>query len=244
MSVTALAVGVATGSGVLSFLAPCTVPLLPAYVGVLSGASAGAPPERQPGLLLRGSLLYVLGFAIVFTALGALAGTLGSVVREAGGPVQRGGGVLVVVLGVLLLAESRLGWLSRAAPQTGGVTSRLARSGSTVAPLLLGVVFGTAFTPCVGPFLGAVLAFAAGQGGAATGAVLLFSYALGLGVPFVLAALAVASSPGLARTLSRASRTVSLIGGLALIVLGLALVTGEYSRVSGYLVQLLPGALV
>lgn len=181
----------------------------------------------------------------MFTALGALAGTLGSVVRETGGPVQRGGGVLVVVLGLLLLVESRTGWLSRAAPRTrGGGAFRLARSGSTAAPLLLGVVFGTAFTPCVGPFLGAVLAFAAGQGGAVTGAVLLFSCALGLGVPFVLAALAVASSPGLTRGLSRASRTVSLVGGVALVVLGVSLVTGEYARVSGHLVQLLPGALV
>lgn len=235
-----LALFVSAGSGIISFLSPCTVPLLPAYVGVLSGSSTGATIEEQPGRLLRGALLYVVGFGSVFVLLGALAGSVGSQIRDAGGPVQRIGGVLVLALAGLLLTEARFGFLSRVAPSTGGATARLARSSSVLAPLLLGVVFGTAFTPCVGPFLGAVLAFAAGQGGAGTGALLLAAYALGLGVPFVLAALAVASSPGLAGRLSRAARSVSLIGGVALLVLGAALVTGEYQRVSGYLVQLLP----
>lgn len=235
-----LALVVAVGSGVLSFLAPCTVPLLPAYVGVLSGSSAGVPADRQGVRLLRGAVLYVIGFAVVFVALGALAGGAGSVVRASGGPVQRAGGVLVLVLAVALLVERRLGLLSRVAPSSGGLMARLGRSRSWGAPLLLGLVFGTAFTPCVGPYLGAVLAFAAGQGGTGTGALLLAAYALGLGVPFVLAALAVAASPGLARRLSAASRTTSLVGVVLLVVLGVALLSGEYGVVAGWFARLLP----
>lgn len=239
-----LALVVAVGSGVLSFLAPCTIPLLPAYVGVLSGSSAGVPEAEQGQRLVVGSLLYVLGFASVFVTIGALAGTAGAAVRSSGGSVQRLGGVLVLLLALALLLESRLCLLSRISVAPHGVQARLARSRSWLAPLLLGVVFGTAFTPCVGPFLGAVLALAAGQGGAGTGALLLAAYALGLGIPFVVAALAVASSPGLARTLARASRPVALIGGVVLLVLGVALVSGEYGRVAGDLARFLPAASV
>ena len=230
-----LALVVALGSGVVSFLAPCTIPLLPAYVGVLSGSS---------GSFVRGSLLYVTGFAAVFVTLGALAGGAGSAVREAGGPVQRAGGVLVLVMAVLLLFESRLGLLSRLALSADGTKARLAQSSSWAAPLLLGLVFGTAFTPCVGPFLGSVLAFAATSGGAGTGALLLTAYALGLGIPFVLAGLALAASPGLTQRLNRASRCVSLVGGLVLVALGLALVTGRYGDVAGKFAQLLPSTAV
>ena len=239
-----LALVVALGSGVVSFLAPCTIPLLPAYVGVLSGSSTGVPAGRQGSRLLRGALLYVLGFSAVFVALGALAGGAGSAVRQSGGIVQRIGGALVLLLASALLAESRLGLLSRVSLPAGALRARLAASGGWAAPLLLGVVFGTAFTPCVGPFLGTVLAFAATSGGAGTGALLLTAYAVGLGVPFVLAALAVAASPGLAARLSRASRTVSLVGAAVLFVLGLALVTGSYGTVAGAFARLLPSTAV
>ena len=239
-----LALVVALGSGVVSFLAPCTIPLLPAYVGVLSGSAAGVAVEKQAARLVRGSVLYVLGFGSVFVSLGALAGGAGSTIRHAGGPVQRAGGVLVLVLAVLLLLESRMGLLSRLTLSADGAKARLARSPSWAAPLLLGVVFGTAFTPCVGPFLGSVLAFAATSGGAGTGALLLAAYALGLGIPFVVAGLALAASPGLALRLNRASRTVSLIGAVVLLALGLALVTGKYGEVAGEFARLLPSTAV
>lgn len=226
---------VALGSGVVSFLAPCTIPLLPAYVGVLSGAT---------GSFVRGSLLYVVGFSTVFVTLGALAGGAGSQIRQAGGPVQRAGGVLVLAMAALLLLESRLGLLSRVSLSADGTKARLARSSSWAAPLLLGVVFGTAFTPCVGPFLGTVLAFAATSGGAGTGALLLAAYALGLGIPFVLAGLALAASPGLTQRLNRASRWVSLVGAFVLVVLGLALVSGQYGSVAGQFARLLPSTAV
>ncbi len=226
-----LALVFALGSGLVSFLAPCTVPLLPAYVGVLSGSRGG---------FVQGSLLYVVGFSAVFVTLGAVAGGAGSAIRHAGGPVQRAGGALVVVLALLLLLEARLGWLSRVAVSADGTRARLARSTSWAAPLLLGLVFGTAFTPCVGPFLGSVLAFASTSQGAGTGALLLLAYALGLGLPFVIAGLLLSASPGLTARLSRASRRVSLVGGVVLLALGIALLTGTYADVAGGFARILP----
>ncbi len=231
---------VAFGSGVVSFLAPCTIPLLPAYVGVLSGSSAGVPVEQQGARLLRGSLLYVVGFAAVFVLLGIAAGSVGHAVREAGGPVQRIGGVVVVAMALLLIAESRWGLLARVLPGGDRGRSRLARSQSAFAPLLLGVVFATAFTPCVGPFLGATLTVAATDHGAVRGGALLAVYAVGLGVPFVVASLLVSGTPGIARVLTRWSRPVSVVGGLLLVGLGLALATGSYGQVSGSLARLNP----
>ena len=237
-----LAVVVAFGAGVASFLAPCTVPLLPAYVAVLSGASGDAAGDRGDGQgrrLLTGSLLYVLGFTLVFVALGLLAGSVGAAVRRAGGPVQRGGGVVVIALAVLLLAEPRLGLLSRFASGDRG-RRRLALSTSRWSPLALGVVFGAAFTPCVGPFLAGVLTLAAREGGAATGGVLLGVYSLGLGAPFVVAALAAGSSSRVVGPLVRASRPAAVVGAALLGVMGVAMVIGEWSRVTGWLVQVLP----
>jgi cytochrome c-type biogenesis protein len=211
-----LAVVVAFGFGVVSFLAPCTVPLLPAYVAVLSTG------ERR---LVPAALLYVLGFTVVFVALGLAAGGLGRAVRASGSGAQRVGGVVVVAFGLLLLLDARLGLLSRLP----------ARRLVATTPFALGLVAGTAFTPCAGPFLGAVLTVSALQGATLRGGVLLAAYALGLGVPFVAAAYAVSASPRLTRGLTRASRVVSVVGGVLLLALGGLLVSGAYGGLASRL---------
>lgn len=133
------------------------------------------------------------------------------------------------------------GGLSRAGGgRVGERQAAVLRRAGGSAPLLLGVVFATAFTPCVGPFLAAVLTLAASSGGAGAGGLLLASYALGLGLPFVVAALAVAAVPGLARRMSRAAGVVSVVGGALLAVLGEALLLGRYDALTGWLVALAP----
>ncbi len=211
-----LALVVAFGFGVVSFLAPCTVPLLPAYVAVLTAG------ERR---LVPAALAYVAGFAAVFVALGLAAGGIGRAVRADGGTAQRAGGVVVLLFALLLLAEARLGLLARLP----------ARRVAGTAPFALGLVSGTAFTPCVGPFLGAVLTLGAVQGASLKGGLLLGAYALGLGVPFVAAAYAVSVSPRLTRALTRASRGVSLVGAVLLLALGALLVSGRYGALAGRL---------
>jgi cytochrome c-type biogenesis protein len=201
-----LAVVVAFGFGVLSFLAPCTVPLLPAYAAVL------ATGRR----LITGALLYVLGFSLVFVTLGLAAGAL----PLDGVPAQRAGGVVVLALAVMLLLDR-----GPSVPRVAGVT----------APFALGVVAGTAFTPCVGPFLGAVLTLGALEGASLRGGVLLGAYSLGLGVPFVAAAYAVTVSPPLARGLTRAARPLRVAGAVLLAGLGVLLVSGAYGRLASAL---------
>lgn len=236
-----LALVVAFGNGVLSFAAPCTVPLLPAFLGVLSRATAGVPEAQWPRRLVVGSLLYVAGFTAVFVLLGVLAGSLGSRVGTAGSPVQRAAGGIVLLVAALLLAEARLGWLTRLAGGDGS-RSQPAWSRSLGAPVLLGVVFGTAFAPFVGPFLATALALAATSTSTTRGGVLIAAYAIGIGVPFVLAALGVAGSPRLARTLARVSGPLALGGAMLLALLGLVLVAGRYGVLAGWLARMLPFA--
>ncbi|HZI39978.1 MAG TPA: cytochrome c biogenesis protein CcdA, partial [Acidimicrobiia bacterium] len=183
------------GAGVASFLAPCLVPLLPAYLGIIAGEAVEA---RDPARVVPATLLFVLGFSLVFAGFGAAAGLLGSALTEVQDGVQRVGGVVVAIMGLVLLGVIR-GPLARERRLIG----RVGRMTGPLRPVVVGVAFGAAWSPCVGPLLGAALTVAAASGDAGRGAVLLFAYALGIGVPFVVASLGLASSPRLAERLRR-----------------------------------------
>lgn len=219
------------GAGVASFLAPCVVPLLPAYLGVIAG-EAHERPERS----VRATAVFVLGFAAVFAALGAVAGLAGSALGGAQGALQRVGGIVVIAMGLVLLGVLGGRWTRerRLLPPVPAVT------GSFLRPFAIGVAFGAAWTPCVGPLLGAALTVAAASGQALRGTLLLVAYALGIGVPFVLASLGLASSPGAARALRRIGPAVERVGGVLLVVLGLLLVTGAYAHLTSYLARFTP----
>jgi cytochrome c-type biogenesis protein len=226
---------IAFGAGSVSFFAPCVVPLLPAYVSYLGGAALPeirSNPSAFQKRIVQGSLLYILGFGLVFVALGVLAGVLGSGLRAQEGVLQRVGGLLVIAMGLALSGALPARLTQRSfnlfrQPDPG------ARLGAT--PFLLGVVFGTAWTPCVGPVLASILVLAADSRRAGTGAALLGAYTLGLGLPFALASLTVASFPGVLRPLARFSHGVSRVAGALLILLGVLLVLGLYTTLTGYL---------
>jgi cytochrome c-type biogenesis protein len=226
---------VAFSAGAVSFFAPCVVPLLPAYVSYLGGA---ALPEIRdnPSLfqrrMVRGGLLFVAGFGIVFVALGVGAGFVGgTVVSQQKVLLQRAGGVLVIVMGLALLGLLP----GRIAERSFSPAGTTARAGS--APLVLGLVFGAAWTPCVGPVLAVILALAAERGMAFRGGLLLGAYTVGLGLPFVVCSLLAASFPAVMRPLSRFAAELSRISGVLLVVLGLLLVVGIYQTLAGYLAQ-------
>ena len=220
------------GAGVASFLAPCLVPLLPAYLGIIAGEAVEA---RDPAKAVPATLLFVLGFSLVFAGFGAAAGLLGSALTEVQDGVQRVGGVVVVIMGLVLLGVVR-GPLGRERRLIG----RVGRMGGPLRPVVVGVAFGAAWSPCVGPLLGAALTVAAGSGDAGRGAVLLFAYALGIGVPFVVASLGLASSPRLAERLRRVGPRVERVAGGLLIVLGVLLATGTYRHLASYLARFTP----
>jgi cytochrome c-type biogenesis protein len=221
------------GAGVASFLAPCIVPLLPAYLGIIVGEAADA---HDPARAVPATAVFVLGFGVVFASFGAAAGLLGSSLHHVQDLLQRVGGVVVAVMGLALLGvvrgpfarEKRL--LHRLpAPRLGPLR-----------PFVVGVAFGAAWSPCVGPLLAAALTVAARSGEAARGGLLLLAYAMGIGVPFLLAALGFASSPGLADRLRRAGPIIERVAGCLLIVLGLLLATGTYSYLTSYLARFTP----
>jgi len=237
---------VAFAAGAVSFFAPCVVPLLPAYVTYLGGAPLtrlGARPLEFQRRVLSGGVLYVLGFSFVFVCLGVAASFVGSALVAQKLILERVGGLIVIVMGLALL-----GWLpgsiaARRWSFGGGEGTGLATMTekgpwhTRVAPLLLGIAFGTAWTPCVGPVLFSILTLAAGRQQVVEGGLLLAAYAAGLGLPFIVFSLLVASLPGLLRPLARFSAGISRAAGALLVVLGLLLLSGLYQSLTGYLAQ-------
>ncbi|QAY64319.1 cytochrome c biogenesis protein CcdA [Xylanimonas allomyrinae] len=225
-----LAVPVAILAGLVSFASPCVLPLVPGYVGYVSGmaaATAGSAPGRTApvrGRVLAGVALFVAGFTAVFVALMAAAGAVGVHLVQWQGVIQRVLGVVVVLMGLAFLGG--LPFLQR--------ERRLhlsPRAGLWGAPLL-GVVFGLGWTPCVGPTLGAVQVLALDEASVARGVALGIAYCLGLGVPFLLVALGLQASQRMLGFLRRHRLAILRVGGGLLVLIGLALVTGVWGAVT------------
>lgn len=214
------------GAGVASFLAPCVLPLMPAYVGMMAGEATD--DSRS---LTTAALTFVGGFSAVFVAFGAFSGQLGSSVTAAQTSMQRVGGVLIAVFGVLLLA----GHLGRFAGSHHLLGTVRLPGGRLARPLVMGVAFGTAWTPCVGPLLGAALVVAAESRAPIEGAALLTAYSLGIGAPFIAIALAASSSARVPAWMARWSPRLAPATAVVLVAFGVALASGLYERIIGQL---------
>jgi cytochrome c-type biogenesis protein len=236
----------AFSAGALSFFAPCVVPLLPAYVSYLGGA--GLPVIQRDvaafqSRIVRGGVLYVFGFGLVFVLLGVGAALLGHNLLAGRQFLQRFGGAVVIVMGLALLGALPAGLAGRRFTLIGAGAARLQAAAEipahrgTLGPFLLGIVFGAAWTPCVGPVLGSILVLAGTRQQALEGALLLGCYTLGLGLPFILCSLLVASFPAVTRPLARIASGLSRAAGALLVVLGVLLVSGLYQSIAGYLAQ-------
>jgi cytochrome c-type biogenesis protein len=220
------------GAGVASFLAPCIVPLVPAYLGLVVGESVQA---RDTARAVPATLVFILGFGLVFAGLGTAAGQLGSSLSTLQDVLERVGGAIVLVLGLVLLGVVRGRWL-----QERRLVHRLPAGGGPLRPLVLGIAFGAAWSPCVGPLLGAALFVAARSAEPVRGALLLSAYAAGIGVPFLMASLGLASSPAITERLRRIGPRLERIAGGLLVVLGVLLATGTYAHLTSYLARFTP----
>jgi cytochrome c-type biogenesis protein len=231
------AAAISLAAGAVSFASPCVLPLVPVYLGFVSGLSGTDMAEggaRARGAVVAGAGLFVLGFAVFFTLVGGAFGALGAALVAQRELLGRVGGVLVAALGLFLLGVWRPRRLERERRALG-----LVRRGGLLAAFPLGVVFGAGWTPCIGPTLAAILTLTAvGEDASpARGAVLAFAYAVGLGVPFLGVAVALRGGLGALRLLRGRSILVERVGGAMLLAVGVLLVTGLWDR---FIVQLQP----
>ena len=226
----------AFAAGIVSFLSPCVLPLVPAYVSYVAGGSHNReqPLQLEQRLEALGmSAFFVAGFYSVFVAFGASASALGQLLLRYRYEANLVAGAVVVLFGLFMLGLWRwLPWLLR------DLRFSPPRGAGPVAAFLLGVAFAFGWTPCIGPVLGAILALTAA--GAADGVGLLGAYALGLGVPFLLSALFVDRAAGALRRLRGVGVAIQYGGGLVLVGLGVAMLTGQLSVFANWLLDAVP----
>ena len=216
-----VAAGVAALVGLIGFLSPCVLPLVPGYLSYVAGLSGDAakPSQRR---MVAGALLFVLGFTAIFVSQGIVFGELGSSIETHRMTIERVLGAVTILMGVVFLGAVP-------AMQREWRLHRLPRPGLLGAPLL-GVVFGLAWAPCLTPTLGAVNSLAYTQGTAGRGALLQVFYCIGLGIPFVLVALGFGWVATALAFVRRHRRAISRAGGVLLIVIGILLVTGQWDH--------------
>lgn len=219
-----LAVLVAALAGAVSFASPCVLPLVPGYVGYVTGLSGSSLEDRKTSRVVVGITLFVLGFAVVFVALGAAFSTVGMLLNEWMDVVNRVLGVIVILAGVVFMGG--IPFLQRTVPAL-----KRPQAGLAGAPVL-GAVFALSWAPCMGPTLAAVLALSTGfgaQGALARGTLLAFVYCLGLGIPFIIVAVLIHKGLGRLEWVRKHQTAIMRAGGVMLIVLGLLLVSGLWT---------------
>ena len=226
-----LALPVALLAGLVSFFSPCVVPLLPGYLSYATGLGAAQVVDGSGsrGRMLAGTSLFVLGFATVFVNSGVVAGSAGRALNEYRDVITRVLGVVVIVLGLIFAGVLRIG-------QSDLRLNRVPAVGVAAAPLV-GVVFALGWTPCLSPTLGVVINLGFSEGTALRGGLLGFAYALGLGLPFVVAGLAFTRMARAVSVLRRHQSTIMRIGGILLVGVGLLLVSGAWDWVTGTMRQ-------
>lgn len=225
---------VAFTSGLVSFFAPCVVPLLPAYLGYVSGVSL-TELKKEGGIaryrkeIVLSSIAYIIGFSIVFVILGTTAASLGMVFRMHDVLIQRAGGILIMLFALNFMGVLRVPFLG------GGHQFKLPSWTEKLGygrAFVVGVVFATAWTPCVGAVLGAILTLAAASQTASTGAVMLFVYSLGISIPFMIISLMIAQLPVMLKVITKHLGTVSKIAGVLLFVIGFLLFNNTVGLIS------------
>lgn len=223
----------AFAAGLLSFLSPCVLPLVPSYLAYVGGGSASRLTA------LRNSVLFVLGFSLIFILLGASASFFGSLLLDYRSWLIRFGGATVIAFGLMLLGLFKLPFLYR--------TAKAEYRGNTSTPLgatLMGMSFAIGWTPCVGPVLGAILTLAGASASLSTGTLLLAVYAAGLAIPFLLAALGLGAFERFSKRFRTFLPWVERISGGILVLAGVLMLSGYYTRLNTVMIRLTPAWLL
>jgi cytochrome c-type biogenesis protein len=205
---------VAVLAGLISFISPCVLPLVPGYLSFAAGYS------KSKGRVFLGSILFVLGFSVLFISYGALFGGIGSRIATNDETITRILGVITILLGLIFMGRF---------PMMRTFSPKVATNGGLIGAPLLGFLFGVGWTPCIGPALATVQTLAFQESSAARGAILSFGYCIGLGAPFIASGLFLDKSARLRKFLTKRGDLISKIGGVFLVLIGIAQVLGLWS---------------
>jgi len=232
---------VALAAGIISFLSPCVLPIVPPYLAYMSGVSLNDLSEsgQSRARAVVPALFFVLGLSTVFIFLGFTASAIGTVFLQYQSYFNTIAGVLVMVFGAHFVGVYRIKFLDREARIDAGD-----RGGSSLGAYILGLAFAFGWTPCIGPQLGAILSLAASEGSVARGTTLLAIYAIGLGVPFLLVAAFLPRLQGLMGWMKRHMEQIERVMGLLLWTIGLLMLTGGFSAFSFWLLETFPALAV
>ena len=225
---------IAFGAGLISFLSPCVLPLIPGYISYISGESLGDIVEKQKKILLK-TILFSLGFSLIFISFGATASFVGNLLLEYSNSLRIVAGLVIIIFSLQLIGILNLNFLNK---EKRIYTKNY--SNNLFFPLMVGAAFGFGWTPCIGPVLGSILALAATESSIGKGILLLSFYSLGLAIPFVLSGYGISKFLEFSKNFKKNIRRISILGGIILLITGVLIITNKLQMIGYFLLEALP----
>ena len=224
----------AFGAGFISFLSPCVLPLIPGYISYISGESLGDIVEKQKKVILK-TVLFSLGFSLVFISFGATASFIGNILLENSNTLRIIAGIIIIIFSLQLIGILNLNFLNQEKRfQTKNYSNNL------FFPVLVGAAFGFGWTPCIGPVLGSILTLAAVESSIGKGILLLSFYSLGLAIPFILSGYGISKFLAFSKNFRKNIKIVSVTGGVILLITGILILTNKLQALGYFILEAVP----
>ena len=224
----------AFGAGFISFLSPCVLPLIPGYISYISGESLGDIVEKQKKVILK-TVLFSLGFSLVFISFGATASFIGNILLENSNTLRIIAGIIIIIFSLQLIGILNLNFLNQEKRfQTKNYSNNL------FFPILVGAAFGFGWTPCIGPVLGSILTLAAVESSIGKGILLLSFYSLGLAIPFILSGYGISKFLAFSKNFRKNIKIVSVAGGVILLITGILILTNKLQALGYFILEAIP----
>ena len=224
----------AFGAGFISFLSPCVLPLIPGYISYISGESLGDIVEKQKKVILK-TVLFSLGFSLVFISFGATASLIGNILLENSNTLRIIAGIIIIIFSLQLIGILNLNFLNQEKRfQTKNYSNNL------FFPVLVGAAFGFGWTPCIGPVLGSILTLAAVESSIGKGILLLSFYSLGLAIPFILSGYGISKFLEFSKNFRKNIKIVSVTGGVILLITGILILTNKLQTLGYFILEAIP----
>ena len=225
---------IAFGAGLISFLSPCVLPLIPGYISYISGESLGDIIEKQRKIVLK-TILFISGFSLVFISFGATASLIGNLLLEYSNALRIMAGIIIIIFSLQLIGILNLNFLnSEKRFQTKNYSNNL------FFPVIVGAAFGFGWTPCIGPVLGSILTLAAVESSIGKGILLLSFYSLGLAIPFILSGYGISKFLEFSKNFRKNIQIVSITGGVILLITGFLILTNQLQTLGFIILEALP----